>query len=166
MRHFFILLMAFVFFAPIVVPASAPIAAGADYSNRMNEFYNGLANIIEENTDKPRECLLRVDEYYVSHGELIQRVRGSVKESMRKTTELLKEQESFGSMSEEDIADFHNKINEISDEARELNISVSEGTKRYTLALSEFAKKHPNTAIKITMKTMVFLPDDLPEEYE
>ena len=130
--------------------------AQEDVNMLIDEFYDGLADVIEYNMDDPDQCVIEVDEYYVENQATVERIRRMMEEAMVKVKDMMDGfTPEYGSMTEEEMEALEQQGRQRGmpgDQVRE------EEETRYAKVLSEFTLKHPQHGLKVVMKGMELMP--------
>jgi len=125
----------------------------------MDEFYEGLAEVIENNMDDPDKCLSEVDSYYEENKDTVEKVQELTAKAMEQVGVMMEQSESTWSAdADRDYID----AEELAKMAQKSGLTESgapqmEETDRYTKALEAFMKKHPMHALRIATKAMMFM---------
>ncbi len=135
----------------ISILAPVRISHAEDINSIMDNFYNGLADIIERNMDSPEQCILEVDIYYKDNRATIEKIRKMTERGMSQSMAMM---DKYGSMSEEELEMLEVKARRRS----EAQYPVPKGATRYTEAMAAFSAKYPQYALGIATKAMQFLP--------
>jgi ribosome-binding ATPase YchF (GTP1/OBG family) len=129
------------------------IAAWAqDIQALSEEFYSGLANIIEHNMDKPDECVRFVENYYQANRDKVQALRKAAEEAMAKIAPQI---DKYMNMTEEEARAMEQQQGLGQDRGRP---KLSGAAQRYTTALQEFSAKYPKYGMEIAVKAMQIVP--------
>jgi len=133
-------------------------AAYADDADKLiDDFYMGLALVIEQNTNSPDRCVQAVNSYYDRKRQTVLRIQRLTEESINNAMSRMKGQGDISDM------DFNNEqaMKDLEEHAAPQMQSaqrMAPGVMRYTNAVKEFAAKYPMQAMKISMKAMELLP--------
>ena len=116
-----------------------------DLTKITDNFYAGLADIIEVNMDDPDKCLEEVEDYYQKNEATVKHIRISTEEAMKQLTPSVDE---YISMSEGELEAFaqEQRIN------RQSQLRMSPGALRYTEAMETFTMKYPAYGLQVATK--------------
>ena len=122
-----------------------------DLTKITDNFYAGLADIIEVNTDNPDKCLREVKDYYQKNEATVKQIRIWAEEAMKQATPLVDE---YMSMSEGELEAFarEQKLN------RQSQLQMSPGATRYTEAMEIFAMKYPAYGLQVATEAFQLIP--------
>ncbi len=122
-----------------------------DLAKITDNFYAGLADIIEANMDNPDKCLREVEDYYQKNEATIKQIRILTEKAMKQLTPLVDE---YMSMSEAELEAFarEQKLNHQS------QLRMSPGTIRYTETIKAFAMKYPAYGLQLATKALQLIP--------
>ena len=135
----------------------ASISLAQDLNQVVDQFYAGLADIIERNMDNPDQCVREVEDFYAANQETVNKIRQAAQEAMKELSPMI---DKYKSMTQEEIEALHQ-------EAREKQIGqtdfpevtlppLADGADRYAQAIQAFAAKYPEAGMKIAAKAMNF----------
>ena len=125
-----------------------------DMTNTMDNFYDGLATVIQDNMSDPGRCAEEVDKYYKRNQKIIEKVHKMIEESGKRKEGMAGKYES---MTDEEIEAFENK----SEMPAGIQPPAMPGSVRYTKALQAFILRYPQQGMKIASKAMEFVPDSV-----
>jgi len=130
--------------------AAAPLSA-EDASVTVNNFYDGLAKVIERNMKSPDKCLVEVDRYYIENIASVEKIRALAEKNMAVA------------MSAKDrsaaVTDLEPAALEMMPiEAGITAPDLTRGSARYAQALENFTKKHPRRGEEIAARSIELLP--------
>ena len=122
-----------------------------DLTKITDNFYAGLADIIEVNMDNPDKCLREVEDYYQKNEAIIKQIRILTEKAMKQLTPLVDE---YMSMSEAELEAFarEQKLN------RQSHLRMSPGAVRYTETMKDFAMKYPAYGLQVATKALQLIP--------
>ena len=122
-----------------------------DLTKITDNFYAGLADIIEVNMDNPDKCLMEVEDYYQKNEATVKQIRILTEEAMKQVTPLVDE---YMSMSEGELEAFarEQKLNSQS------QLRISPGAVRYTETMKVFAMKYPACGLQVATKVFQLIP--------
>ncbi len=128
----------------------------AGSNNISDEFYKGLAVIIERNMDNPQACLQEVNLYYKDNQSDIQKIREGAQEALEKSAPMMNTMmDKYMNMSEEELAELEKQSQGY--KRKSVN-DYSLGIQRYSEALKKFTGKHPKEGMKIAMLALELVP--------
>jgi len=127
------------------------LATAEDTGKLVDQFYNGLASIIERNMDAPDNCVREVEKYYANNQGVVAKIRKMSEVAMARVSAL---GDNFDSMSDEELEKLEKSVGPLSPSGE----LVSQGMQRYASALQSFTFKHPQHALKIAGKAIQLLP--------
>ena len=139
--------MAFLFVSLMVGFSNA-----GDIQRVTDNFYGGLADIIENNMNDPDACVAGVNDYYASNQAAVQQIREGVRKGMEYA---MSQMESYEDMTEEDLA----RLEEMAEQKGESQNTTSAETTRYTKTLQSFLMKHPMHGARVAGKAMELMPE-------
>ncbi|MBP7215942.1 MAG: hypothetical protein KBA46_01530 [Candidatus Omnitrophica bacterium] len=116
-----------------------------------DEFYNGLANVIEKNCSNSQVCVTRVKDYYKKNKDKVTQIRKSTEKLMEEIKPQLDKGET---MSKADLAAFEKKA----EQAIRLDPTISAGWKRYAQALKALSARSPENSSKIAVLALSLMP--------
>ncbi len=122
-----------------------------DLTKIADNFYAGLADIIEVNMDNPDKCLKEVEDYYQKNEATVKQIQMRVEEAMKQATPLVDE---YMSMSEGELEAFarEQKLNHQS------QLRMSPGAIRYIETMEIFAMKYPAYGLQVATKALQLIP--------
>lgn len=123
-----------------------------DLTKIADNFYAGLADIIEVNMDNPDKCLKEVEDYYQKNEATIKQIQMRAEEAMKQATPLVDE---YMSMSEGELEAFARERNLMSRQSR---LRMSPGAIRYTETMKIFAMKYPAYGLQVATKDLQLIP--------
>ncbi|MDD5085383.1 MAG: hypothetical protein PHE61_04985 [Candidatus Omnitrophica bacterium] len=148
----FALLYLFIFVAGIAY-AAEDYKKFEPLTKLTDEFYAGLADIIERNVDNPKVCLSEVESYYQVNKDKVAQIRSGMKDFFKEMYVLA---EKTKSMSLEERKAFTK-----SEEAKLKEISeplATSGGERYVKAMGEFSTKYPEYGLEVAAKAVQLFP--------
>jgi hypothetical protein len=117
-----------------------------------DEFYNGLADVIEQNMNYPDACVTAVDNYFTANQDKV----GLIRQETSKAMELIAPQiDKYMSMTQEEAAAMKKAQ---SAQANRPASQMSAAGKRYNDAFKAFMTQYPKQGMKIAGKTMQLVP--------
>ena len=130
---------------------SSPVVA-EEINNMVDDFYNGLAEIIENNMDDPEKGVKEVEGYYQNNQETVMKIRQEAEKAMQQIAPVI---DKYMSMAEEEAAALaeQQKGRQNTQESR-----MSPAAKRYSDALKALTLKYPKYAMEIAGKAMRLFP--------
>lgn len=139
--------------------AAAVFFTGQCFSQELvsiaDEFYTGLADIIEANMDSPQECLGQVINYYQNNQDKIKQIQVYMEEAMKKAAPMMEKlAERYNNMTDEQAEQF----DQISTAEDNFKPRASNAGQRYAEVLSEFSQKNPSEGMRIATMAMQLLP--------
>jgi len=146
MNRSLLITLCFVF----AVATQAGVSQAQDVGAMMDEFYDGLADIIERNMSNPDRCVEEVDDYYADNQGVVDEVREMSADAMEASAEMM---EKAMSMTEEELEAFSIEM-----EGKQFEQASSPGADRYADAMEAFSTRHPMQGMNIAMKAMQFMP--------
>ncbi len=122
-----------------------------DLTKIADNFYAGLADVIEANMDDPDNCLREVEDYYQKNEATVKQIRMSAEEAMKQVIPLVDE---YMSMSEGELEAFarEQKMN------RQSQLRISPGAVRYTETMKAFTMKYPAYGLQVATKALQLIP--------
>lgn len=126
-------------------------AAAQMLDSLTDEFYNGLADIIEQNMNDPQACVTAVDGYFTTNQDKVEQIRKQAAEAMEA---IGPEIDKYMSMTEEEAKAMAEKQGTQPDRQPKM----SAAGQRYNDALKAFSLKYPQYGMKIAGKTMQLVP--------
>ena len=138
-------------FLIILLPDKLIYSQVQDLIKVADNFYAGLADIIEVNIDNPDKCLREIEDYYQKNESTVKQIRISTEKDMKQLTPSVDE---YMSMSEGELEAFarEQKLN------RQSQLQMSPGAVRYTEAMKVFATKHPAYGLQVATKGLQLIP--------
>jgi leucyl aminopeptidase (aminopeptidase T) len=123
-----------------------------DINNIIDDFYNGLAEIIERNMEDPERGVKEVEDYYQNNQEAVNKIRQQAEKAMEQIAPQI---DKYMSMAEEEAAALAEQ-----QKARENTAQgqMSRAAQRYTEALKAFTTKYPKYAMEIAGQAMQLFP--------
>ena len=132
------------------------IFKGAVTAQQINsvadEFYNGLADVIEKNMDAPEDCVREVDNYFAANQDKVELIRHEGAMAME---QIAPEIDKYMSMTEEEAAAMAQKQGT---QANSPAPKMSAAGQRYNEVFKVFCSRHPQQGMKIAGKTMQLVP--------
>ena len=107
--------------------------------NPMFDFYNGLTEVIERNTDNPKACVVQSENYIKNNIGVLQKVT----EAGRRKTQ--KNIQAYKNMSQEELGLVMKKAEKAMSDpkiAESMNISMA-AMNKFVEVMNEFTMKHP-----------------------
>ncbi len=130
-----------------------------DLNTIADGFYNGLAEIIERNMNAPDNCVTEVDNYFQANQATVRKIREISKKPMEQAMDRgMAIMEKYKSMSEEELGALQRQAEQKAEKMRQVSRKRSPGATRYSDAMKEFTRKHPQHAMRIVGKTMQLMP--------
>lgn len=130
---------------------ACPLSQAEDLSAVTDEFYSGLAAIIEANMDSPDNCVSEVDNYYKKNQKSVEKIR----EFTAKTIEqAMAVKDRYGAVTDEEPED----VDLMAVQEGITAPGLTSGSARYANALKNFAMKYPREGLKIAGKSTQLLP--------
>jgi len=154
MRNMRIIKSIFIMMVLITCYAFIQVEAEENIINEFNAFYNGLADIIENNMETPDKCVDEVNYYYLRNTKTIEKIRKLTEKSINKVKALAGEYDAEKLKSAEEIEKMQKNIDVMTNPLNE----VPEASLRYNNALEKFAVKYPMHAVTIAAKAMELMP--------
>lgn len=139
--------------------AAGPVYAVEDYekfrslAKLTDEFYGGLADIIEQNMDNPKACVGAVEDYYQANENRVTQIRSGIRDFFEEMASLA---EKSTTMPAEEFKAFA-----AAEEARLKEISepsATSGGERYVKAMEKFSTKYPEYGLKVAAKAVKLFP--------
>ena len=127
------------------------LATAEDTGKVIDQFYNGLASIIERNMESPDNCVREVEKYYANNQGVVAKIRKMSEVAMARVSAI---GDKFDSMSDEELAKLEESVGPLSPSGE----LISQGMQRYVAALQSFTFKHPQHALKVAGKAIQLLP--------
>jgi ribosome-binding ATPase YchF (GTP1/OBG family) len=134
------------FFAFIIFQT---ISQAKDLRALSDEFYSGLAGIIERNMNNPEQCVAEVQDYYNANQDKVMQIR---QESEKALQQIAPQMDKYKSMTEEEAE----AMSKSSVERAESRMSAA--GKRYSDAMKAFMVKYPKEGMKIAGFSMALVP--------
>lgn len=135
---------------------TAGFASAENLEKIADDFYGGMAVIIERNMSSPDKCVSEVEDYYATNQATVSKIREEAKKAMEKAAPMMQAtMDKYMSMSEEELEALQSQKE---GQLTEMKSKMSPGAKRYSEALEEFTKKHPMHAMKIASLAMQLVP--------
>jgi len=132
------------------------ILYAADINKTTDEFYLGLALIIEHHMDNPQACVQAVEAYYQENQSTIQKIRTSAQEALEKSGPMMeKMMNNYMTMSEEELEELEKQQKGSMTKAASQS---SPGVDRYTKALQNFTMRNPQQGMRIATKALELVP--------
>ena len=123
-------------------------ALGEGYDQIVDQFYDGLAEIIEQNMNAPDACVEKVFDYYKQNEKTIKEIQEISQRYMMQARAMMDTYEwteAEGPQIEAlELEELKKGMTSPQD---------SPGAKRYVKAMEEFGSKHPSYAVKIAVKS-------------
>ena len=116
-----------------------------------DQFYSGLAQVIENNMHAPGEAVRAVDAYYAMHEREAQKIREKMEVPMREASELM---DKYQSMNAAELEAWKR-----SESGHVRRRQESSAQTLYGEALMAFSERYPIEGAKIASKAMALLPD-------
>ena len=124
-----------------------------DVSRLADEFYAGLADIIERNMNAPDNCLAEADRFYQTNQDKVLAMRKAAEKAMQQAAPLM---EKYMSMSEQEAEALANK-QQGGVQGRQSRLSSA--AQRYTEAVKNFATKYPMPGMRLATLAMQLVTD-------
>ncbi len=132
------------------------IFKGAVTAQQINsvadEFYNGLADVIEKNMDAPEDCVREVDNYFAANQDKVELIH---REAAKAMEQIAPEIDKYMSMTEEEAAAMAQKQGT---QTNRQTPKMSAAGQRYNEILKAFCSRYPQQGMKIAGKTMQLVP--------
>ena len=132
------------------------IFKGAVTAQQINavadEFYNGLADVIEKNMDAPEDCIREVDNYFAANQDKVELIR---REAAKAMEQIAPEIDKYMSMTEEEVAAMAQRQGT---QANRQIPKMSAAGQPYNQILKAFCSRYPQQGMKIAGKTMQLVP--------
>lgn len=134
-------------------------ASLADTFEAMTDkFYDGLAAVIEKNSDDPDMCVKEVNAYYEKNRKTVEAIRTETEKRMKESAPMMQTMmEKYQNMSPEELEALRKQ--QAKQEMQQPPMSPS--MQRYSNALSDFTKKYPNHGMRIAFKAMELTPQSM-----
>ena len=133
--------------------ACCSVCEAQDINKLADEFYAGLADIIERNMDNAESCVREVDAYYQANKDKVAYIRAAAEKA---TEEISSKMDAYMSMSQKELEALAQQQGARQQEAPTSHMSDS--GMRYTNAIKTFTVKYPNEGMKISMKALELVP--------
>ncbi len=117
-----------------------------------DEFYNGLADVIEKNMDAPEDCIRAVDNYFSANQDKVELIR---REAAKAIEQIAPEIDKYMSMTEEEAAAM---AQQQGTQANRQTPKMSAAGQRYNEVFKAFCSRHPQQGMKMAGKTMQLVP--------
>ena len=137
----------------------------------MDNFYGGLADIIERDMEQPDRCVSEVDDYYIANQSTVKIIRETTQKGLSRATAALEKykEDAAGEMTEEelegiDVEAMRSQLDEFQTKVegmkarREAGSQMPPGMARYAKTLATFTARYPQHGLKITMKGLRLMP--------
>lgn len=132
------------------------IFKGAVTAQQINsvadEFYNGLADVIENNMDAPEDCIREVDNYFAANQDKVELIR---REAAKAMEQIAPEIDKYMSMTEEEAVAMAQKQGT---QANSPAPKMSAAGQRHNEILKAFCSRYPQQGMKVAVKTMQLVP--------
>ena len=130
------------------------ICAGAaqEINKISEEFYSGLADIIEDNMNNPDACVAKVEDYYQANQDKIKEIRAAAEKAME---QMAPQMGKYMSMTQEEAEALAKKEGAQGETIKPRMLPEAE---RYSDALKTFSMKHLEAGTKIAMESMQLIP--------
>jgi hypothetical protein len=150
--------------ALLMIAVLGSVAAAEELSKITDNFFAGLAEVIEGNMEDPGECLGQVEEYYRQNQATIAKIREETAKAMALAAPMMNEmmQASF-SQDEEKLKALEKKYQGMAKGMPQERIQP--GADRYAKALEDFTARYPQYGMQVAMKSMELMPNLNPNQY-
>ncbi len=128
------------------------IVTAQQINSVTDEFYNGLADVIEKNMDVPEDCIREVDNYFTANQDKVELIR---REAAKAMEQIAPEIDKYMSMTEEEAAAMAQKQGT---QTNRQTPKMSAAGQRYNEILKAFCSRYPQQGMKIAGKTMQLVP--------
>ncbi|MFH1856032.1 MAG: hypothetical protein ABH836_02230 [Candidatus Omnitrophota bacterium] len=130
------------------------VVKAQDLQMLTDDFYMGLAEVIENNMTDAEGCLNDVNNYYEENSFLVEQIKEEAKKTLNETLPLMEE------YTEETVASNESDLSSVEIEEIQWNEqSASPAMQRYAEALEAFTQKYPKYSFDIGIKAMELFPD-------
>ena len=128
------------------------VAMAQELNRVTDEFYSGLAGVIERNMNDPESCVREVDNYFEANRDKVELIR---KEAAKAMEMIAPEIDKYMSMTEEEAAAMaqQQRMQTNRPEPR-----MSAAAQRYNQVFKAFCSQYPKYGMKIAGKTMQLVP--------
>ena len=120
-----------------------------DLETLAADFYNGLADIIENNMDNPNACVAAIEEFYAANQELIVQMREAAQKSIGYGENQMSQEQIQTMMLQQSITQ------------QMPDTPVTRAAMRYSNALTLFSQRYPQQAATIAAQAMVLMPEEM-----
>lgn len=142
----------------VLLCAFSCVSYTEDLNVVMDQFYNGLAAIIERNMENPDNCVREVEKYYENNQDTIAKVRVLTEKQMSQAMAMADKYEAMAEL--EELKNLEN-MEEFERTTREMEMmrpGMLPGAGRYASAMESFAVKYPRQGLVIAGKATQFIP--------
>jgi uncharacterized membrane-anchored protein YhcB (DUF1043 family) len=134
------------------------VALADNLEEMTDKFYDGLATVIEKNSDNPDMCIKEVNAYYEKNQKTVEAIRIETEKHMKKSAPMMqKMMEKYQNMSPEELEALQKQ--QTKQEMQQP--PMSPGMQRYSSALSDFTMRYPHHGTQIAFKAMELAPKSM-----
>ena len=134
------------------------VSLADNFEEMTDKFYDGLAAVIEKNSNNPDICVKEVYAYYEKNQKTVEAIRMETEKRMEKSAPMMqKMMEKYQNMSPEELEALQKQ--QAKQEMQQP--AMSPGTQRYSSALSDFTMKYPHHGTQIAFKAMELAPKSM-----
>jgi hypothetical protein len=129
------------------------VAMAQELNRVTDEFYSGLAGVIERNMHDPESCVREVGNYFEANRDKVEFIR---KEAAKAMEMIAPEIDKYMSMTEEEAAAMAQQQERM--QANRSEPRMSAAAQRYNEVFKAFCSQYPKYGMKIAGKTMQLVP--------
>ena len=138
-------------FTCVFISSACALSRAEDIKTVVDEFYGGLAAVIESNMESPGRCLREVSSYYKKNRKSVEKIRELTAKNMEETMAVKDKSAAITNEGPQafDLMAFQRGVTAP---------DLTPGSAKYANALKKFTKKYPREGLELAGKTVQLLP--------
>lgn len=147
--------------AVVITFAWTNFGLAQDIGQLTDDFYAGLADVLEKNMDDPQQCLKEAEQYYQENQATVEKIRAAAEGAFVQAEPMMQQtMDKYKSMSEEELKAMPEQQQGIQVPGP---TQGTPGMDRYIKLIQAFTMKYPRCAVQLTMLSIQLIPESVQE---